>query len=100
MPETGLYSKDFRYANGNGPINTENKCAIRTLFVDGRAKDAVVMPQRGDNLWTDWGFTNSLKAELKKGRHILTLIFSEYDDNMNVDVNGALLDSMRLILLK
>ena len=27
----GLYSIDFRYANGNGPTNTENKCAIRTL---------------------------------------------------------------------
>ncbi|MCU7492210.1 MAG: amylo-alpha-1,6-glucosidase [Bacteroidota bacterium] len=100
LPEAGLYSIDFRYANGNGPINTENKCAIRTLVVDGRTMGAVVMPQRGDNLWTDWGFTNSLKAELSKGRHILTLKFSEYDDNMNVDVNGALLDSMRLILLK
>lgn len=32
----GLYSIDFRYANGNGPINTENKCAIR-----------IVLPQRG-----------------------------------------------------
>ncbi|MGE5353244.1 MAG: glycogen debranching protein [Acidobacteriota bacterium] len=100
VPKTGLYSIDFRYANGNGPINTENKCAIRTLLVDGRTTGAVVLPQRGDNLWTDWGFTNSLKVELTKGRHILALKFTEYDNNMNLEVNGALLDSMRLILLK
>ena len=28
--EPGLYAINFRYANGNGPVNTENKCAIRT----------------------------------------------------------------------
>src|SRR5205823_5045308 len=31
VPEAGLYALDFRYANGNGPTNTNNKCAIRTL---------------------------------------------------------------------
>lgn len=100
VPKTGLYSIDFRYANGNGPVNTENKCAIRTLFEDGKPLGPVVMPQRGDDLWNDWGYSNSLKTELAHGRHILTLTFGDYDNNMNVDVNNALLDSMRLILLK
>lgn len=100
VPKTGLYSIDFRYSNGNGPINTENKCAIRTLAADGGTIGPVVMPQRGDDMWTDWGYSNSLSAKLTKGRHILTLTFSDFDNNMNVDVNGALLDSMRLILLK
>ncbi|HEX2866465.1 MAG TPA: hypothetical protein VHO03_05455 [Ignavibacteriales bacterium] len=100
VPKTGLYALDFRYANGNGPINTENKCAVRTLLLDGRSAGCIVMPQRGDNLWTDWGYTNSLSAELTQGSHILTLTFNDYDNNMNVDVNGALLDSMRLIILK
>ncbi len=31
IAEDGWYAIDFKYANGNGPINTENKCAIRTL---------------------------------------------------------------------
>lgn len=36
VPTSGTYYIDIRYANGNGPINTENKCAIRTLFTNGR----------------------------------------------------------------
>ncbi|MCU7496486.1 MAG: glycogen debranching protein [Ignavibacteria bacterium] len=100
VPEEGLYSIDFRYSNGNGPINTENKCAIRTLLIDGNRLGAVIMPQRGDNVWNDWGYSNSIHARLSKGRHVLTLTFGRYDDNMNMDVNGALLDSVRLILLK
>lgn len=31
IKEDGLYAIDFKYANGNGPTNTENKCALRTL---------------------------------------------------------------------
>ena len=37
VPEAGLYTLDFRYANGNGPVNTENKCAICTLRSGGGA---------------------------------------------------------------
>ncbi len=46
VPEAGLYALDFRYANG--PVNTENKCAIRTLRDGaGALLGTVVMPQRG-----------------------------------------------------
>ena len=31
VPEAGLYAVDFRCANGNGPVNTNNRCAIRIL---------------------------------------------------------------------
>lgn len=31
--EEGSYAIDFRYANGHGPVNTDNKCAIRTLNI-------------------------------------------------------------------
>ena len=41
----GEYFVSVRYANGNGPVNTENKCAIRTLTVDGRKEGLLVMPQ-------------------------------------------------------
>ena len=48
VPEAGLYALDFRYVNGNGPVNTENKCAIRTLRDGaGALLGTVVMPQRG-----------------------------------------------------
>ncbi|MGE5402854.1 MAG: glycogen debranching protein [Ignavibacteriales bacterium] len=99
VPETGLYSIGFRYANGNGPINTENKCAIRTLNIDSKEAGPVIMPQRGDNLWNNWGYSNSLHVELSKGMHLLTLTFTASDDNMNGEVNSALLDNIRLILL-
>ncbi|MCM1452383.1 MAG: hypothetical protein NC102_08985, partial [Clostridium sp.] len=54
----GLYAIDLTYANGNGPVNTENKCAIRTISIDGRRAGVVVMPHRGVGNWSDWGRTN------------------------------------------
>lgn len=96
---SGKYSIDFRYANGNGPINTDNKCAIRTLLIDGQTAGAIVLPQRGDDNWTDWGYTNSILKSLKKGKHTFTLVFKPSDNNMNYEINTALLDSIRLIEL-
>ena len=31
--ESGKYLIDFRYSNGSGPWNTDNKCAIRSLLL-------------------------------------------------------------------
>ncbi len=95
--EDGEYSIDFRYANGNGPINTDNKCAIRSLEIDDKISGAVILPQRGIDAWTDWGFSNSIKVRLSKGKHIFVLKFLPSDNNMNINVNSALLDYMRLI---
>jgi len=47
VAEPGLYAIDFRYANGNGPINTNNKCAIRTLRSGQKQLGTIVLPQRG-----------------------------------------------------
>src|SRR2546430_11951577 len=49
VPADGVYAIDLRYANGNGPVNTEDKVAVRTLLVDGATTGVVVMPQRGTN---------------------------------------------------
>ncbi|MEP6465168.1 MAG: carbohydrate-binding protein [Parafilimonas sp.] len=95
----GLYSVDFRYANGNGPINTENKCAIRTLNVDNAESGTVVLPQRGKNEWSNWGYTNSVQIKLTKGKHTIALTFQDFDDNMNLEINQAMIDAMRIILL-
>lgn len=97
IPDDGEYSIDFRYANGNGPINTDNKCAIRTLKIDEKTAGAIILPQRGIDNWTDWGYTNSILTKLTKGRHTFKLTFEPSDNNMNVEVNTALVDYLRLI---
>lgn len=96
VPETGLYAVDFRYSNGNGPINTENKCAIRTLRKGQQQLGTIVLPQRGVGEWSNWGFTNSVLVRLEKGPQTLTLAFEPANENMNGEINQAMLDYMRL----
>lgn len=99
IDETGEYSISFRYANGNGPVNTKNRCAVRTLSVDGKRIGIVVMPQRGKGNWDDWGITNSLKVLLPQGSHIITLDFRPENENMNIKTNHSLIDDVRLTRL-
>lgn len=92
----GDYFFSLRYANGNGPVNTENKCAIRTLFVDGVKVGTVVMPHRGVANWDDWGITNIVPVKLSKGAHKVTIEMMPYDENMNLSTNHALIDALIL----
>jgi hypothetical protein len=92
----GTYALDLRYANGNGPINTDNKAAVRSVRVDGERVGAVVMPQRGDGAWTDWGYSSGLRVDLGAGTHTVTLAYTASDKNMNGRVNAAHLDHLRL----
>ena len=96
VPETGLYALDFRYANGNGPLNTDNKCALRTLRRGPDLLGTVVLPQRGVAEWSNWGFSNPLLVRLEKGTHPLTLTYEPANHNMNGEVNQAMLDYLRL----
>lgn len=100
VPAAGLYALDFRYANGNGPINTSNKCAIRTLSVGGRPLGAVVLPQRGVDEWSDWGYSNPLLATLSPGTHTFELTLDAANENMHGAVNQAMLDHLRLTRLR
>lgn len=97
VPADGLYAIDWRYANGNGPTNTENKCAIRTLFVDTKRLGAQIFPQRGSGEWSNWGFSNAVQVQLKAGKHNLKLEFMPENNNMNIEVNQAMLDYVRLV---
>ena len=92
----GTYALDARYANGHGPINTDNKAAVRTVRVDEERQGAVVMPQRGRGAWTDWGYSSGLRAALDAGTHTVTLAYTASDKNMNGAVNAAHLDHLRL----
>lgn len=96
VPADGIYGISFRYANGNGPVNTENKCAIRTLSIDGKRLGVIVMPHRGVANWNDWGKTNVITAPLKAGHHTVTLDFRQENNNMNINTNHALVDEIIL----
>ena len=93
----GEYFVSVKYANGNGPVNTENKCAIRTLTVDGRKEGLVVMPQRGSGNWADLGWSNSVPVNLTAGQHTITLEFRPEDENMNIQTNHAKVYAVRLV---
>ena len=95
----GTYSIDCRYANGNGPVNTENKCAIRTLKINGVQKGSFVFPQRGKEEWSNWGFSNAIQVNLAPGMYQLILSLEAYDENMNGDINQAMIDYIRVTKL-
>lgn len=97
VPTDGQYAFSARYSNGEGPINTENKCALRSLYLNDHYEGAIVMPQRGKNKWSDWGMSNSLLLPLKKGTNKLTITFDPHNENMNREVNRAMLDYVQLI---
>ncbi len=96
VPHAGRFALDARYANGSGPINTEDKAAVRTVRVDGRDAGVLVMPQRGAGRWDDWGYTNPLVVTLSAGRHVVTLAWTALDENMNRHVSTALIESLRV----
>jgi hypothetical protein len=100
ITQPGMYAIDFRYANGNGPINTENKCAIRTLQVNDQFAGTIVLPQRGKNEWSNWGFSNSVMVYFEKGSQTITLGFEDHNENMNGETNQAMLDYLRILKIK
>ena len=95
VPKSGVWYIDFDYANGNGSITTHNKCATRTLYVDRKKIGTVVLPQRGDD-WNDRGWTNAVELELSAGKHSFELRLIDENINMNIDVDSALIHSIRL----
>ena len=95
VPDDGSYIIEFRYSNGNGPVNTDNKCAQRSLFCNGKYSGSAIFPQRGRDEWSNWGLSNPLKVALKKGSNKLELRFEEFNNNMNIDENTFILDFVR-----
>jgi len=98
IPADGTFAISAIYSNGNGPVNTENKCAIRTIEVDGKPAGTIVMPHRGVANWDDWGNSNTVHADLKSGKHKIAITFRQEDENMNRHTNHALVD--RIVIRK
>ncbi len=99
VEKAGTYALSFLYANGNGPVNTENKCAMRSLYVNDGFKGAVVFPQRGTNEWSAWGESNSQKIQLAAGKQKISLRMEDWNENMNGEINQAMIDQMLLRFL-
>jgi len=97
VKEAGDYYIDFRYANGNGSITSNNKCATRSLWVSNDFLGAVVFPQRGLDNWKDWGYTNAIKIRLKKGTTSLSLKLEAFNINKNIKNTEALIDQIRIV---
>ena len=97
-PQDGDYLLDFRYANGSCNLTDDNKSANRTLWVNGLRAGNIVFPQRGTGLWSQWGFSNSVRVHLQKGDNILMLSYETENENMNQNgINRAIIDYLRLI---
>jgi hypothetical protein len=75
-------------------VNTENKCAIRTLKVAGKQVGTLVFPQRGKDEWADWGLSNKVVQVLEPGTYNLELTLEPANENMNGAVNHAVLDEL------
>ncbi|MCC6551332.1 MAG: glycogen debranching protein [Ignavibacteriaceae bacterium] len=96
LPEEGTFSIDFLYANGSGPVNTDNKCAVRTLQINGGTGSTVVFPQRGTGDWESYGYSNVLSANLMEGINTFRLSYDPLDRNMDGQINTARVMLMRI----
>ena len=100
IPRKGVYAVDWLYSNGNGEIETQNKCAVRTMCIDGERCDVVVLPQRGKDDWESQGWSNTVIVSLRRGRHTVEMSYPEENINMNIDEDRAVLHSVRFSLVK
>jgi glycogen debranching enzyme len=100
IPENRRYYICFEYANGNGPINTDNKAAIRTLFVQDRSLGTVVLPQRGSGEWGNYGLSSGMILDLPAGNAKIELRYLPENRNMNGEINQARIRRLLLIPLE
>jgi hypothetical protein len=94
--EAGRYALTMRYANGTGPVNTDNNCAIRSVYVNGDYAGVAVFPQRGKDEWADWGLTFPCWIDLKDGINTITVRYDSFNRNMDGQINEFLLDRISL----
>ncbi len=97
IPAEGKYLLRWRYSNGSGPVNTDNKAAVRSLFVNGKDVGTSIFAQTGT--WSNWTWSNALIIDLKAGEAVFSLRYNPEDENMNILVNDAALDVMELTRL-
>lgn len=94
--EAGKYQLRMRYANGTGPVNTDNNCAIRSLYVNSDYAGSLIFPQRGSEEWSNWGMTNVEYVALKQGENVLMIRYDDFNRNMDGKINEFLLDYIEI----
>ena len=97
IPEAGEWSLSWNYANGTGPVNTDNNCGIRMLYVDRERCGINIFPHRGTDDWDNWGWTIPEKLTLSKGTHTFTLKYESDADNMDFHINDFKIRELCLI---
>ncbi|MFT5749232.1 MAG: hypothetical protein ACI93S_000485 [Ancylomarina sp.] len=96
VKEAGSYFIDFTYTNSNSSIESSNQCAARSLWVSHDYLGAIVFPQRGKDEWNNWGYSNAIKINLKKGRNNLRLKLESFNENQNIKNTAVLIDKIRI----
>lgn len=99
IPSDGKWALTWNYANGTGPVNTDNNCGIRMLYVDGKKVGINIFPHRGTGEWNNWGWTIPEKLDLKAGKHTFTLRMESDADNMDLEINDFKLRGYNLMKL-
>lgn len=99
IPSDGEWALTWNYANGTGPVNTDNNCGIRMLYVDGQKVGINIFPHRGTGDWGNWGWTIPEKLDLKAGNHTFTLRMESDADNMDLEINDFKLRGYNLMKL-
>ena len=97
VPESGDWTLTWKYANGTGPVTTDNNCGVRMLYVDGVKAGINIFPHRGTDDWDNWGWTVPEKQTLSKGKHTLTLKVESDADNMDLYINDFKIKELCLI---
>ena len=99
VPEAGEWALCWYYANGTGPVTTDNNCGVRMLYVNGAKSGINVFPHRGEDDWDDWGWTIPEKLSLVKGQNTFVLKCEPDADNMDIYINDFKIKELRLIRL-
>jgi hypothetical protein len=97
LPASGRYYLCFEYANGNGPVNTDNRNAIRSLFHEGSRVATIVLPQRGSGDWGNYGLSSGVILDLEAGKQEFALRYLPENRNMNGPANEARVRALVLI---
>jgi hypothetical protein len=93
--QSGIYQLQILYANGSGPVTTDNQCGLRSLYIDQQFSGVIVMPQRGSGQWDDWALSNRIQHLFKAGKHRIELRMEKKDNNMNFIHNRVQVDPVQ-----
>ena len=99
VPADGEWALSWNYANGTGPVNTDNNCGIRMLYVNGEKVGINIFPHRGTGEWDNWGWTIPEKLTLSKGANTFVLKCESDTDNMDLYINDFKIKEICLIEL-